>query len=41
MQPVLPQEIGGGGDQTCVAKKPKLFQEILKELKTCVPVQPM
>jgi hypothetical protein len=42
MQPVLPQEIKGGrGCQTCMAKQPKLFQEILKELNICVPVQPM
>lgn len=39
MQPVLPQESWEGG--TCVAKQPKLFQEILKKLKICVPVQPM
>ena len=27
--------------QTCVAKQPKLFKEILKKPRTCVPVQPV
>jgi len=28
-------------NQTCVAKQPKLFQEILKKPKICVPVHPL
>jgi hypothetical protein len=50
MQPVLPQEIWGKRErgkkkqtnkQTCVAKQPNLFQEIVKKPKICVPVQPL
>jgi hypothetical protein len=35
------RNLGGGGNQTCVANQPKLFQEILEKPKICVPVHPL